>query len=165
MARRRASYTPEDRTHALALYVQYGAAQTEERTGIPAQTIRKWASREGMSRLAHARKNEQLGVVGVVRSAWEERRVTLVHRLGEAAELALNATIEKIKGVPAEDEIPAVLPDLKAAKDAALTCAILIDKAQLLSGGATSRNEVTDPKERALAAVTSIEAKRGNRAA
>jgi hypothetical protein len=67
-----------------------------------------------------------------VRLAWAQRRSTLVDRFGEIAELLL----DRIK---ADDSDP---------RGNATALGILVDKAQLLSGSATSRHEVLDAQRR-----------------
>ena len=64
------------------------------------------------------------------RLRWEERRLELAHRVGEQAEEALRRTAKEIKSGKAAD-----------AKNMATTLAILIDKAQLLTGSTTNRHE------------------------
>lgn len=130
MARR--AYTAEQREEALALYREHGAAEAARRTGVTAGTIRAWASRGDV---ATERAEHQRAHIEAARLRWEERRTTMAHEIGETASRALDHVTTSIDSGKARD-----------AKDYATTMAILVDKAQLLSGGATSR--FGNPEER-----------------
>jgi hypothetical protein len=128
----RAEYPPDLRTQALALYVDRGGAEAARETGVPAPTIRSWASREGVATVACQKKR---AATDAARLRWEERRLELAHRVGQQAEEALGRVAKEIKSGKAAD-----------AKNMATTLAILIDKAQLLTGGTTNRREHIDPE-------------------
>lgn len=126
MARR--TWTPEQRRHALVVYVDHGPAEAARRTGIPSATIASWAHRNGV----------QTRCIATTRAAtehsrlrWEERRAEMVHEIGAVAALALERAHAELDAGHARN-----------AKDLATTMAILVDKAQLLAGDATSRSEV-----------------------
>lgn len=121
----RTRYDEARKAEAVELAVAHGKAEAARRTGIPAGTIGSWCSRAGLATVATERT---AAATEANRQRWEERRSELVHRIGEIAEKAL-------------DEVNAQLDDgkLRNAKDAATTMAILVDKAQLLSGGSTVR--------------------------
>lgn len=130
-----AKWTPEQRAEALELYVELGPAAASARTGIPVGTIASWAHRNGVqtrciettaARVEHSRLR------------WAERRADLAERIGAVAEKALDQTEHAL------DE-----GDRKA-KDFALTMAVLVDKAQLLSGEATARHALRDDREGVL---------------
>ena len=74
----RTSYTAEQKAAALELYVELGAAAASERTGVPAATLRSWASRAG-------RQTERAGHVAAAteaaKASAEERRATLADQL------------------------------------------------------------------------------------
>lgn len=121
-----APYTAEDKKSTLELYVEHGLTETARRTGINKTTISDWARAAGVkstaSRVAAAHAASVL--------KWEERRVELAHEFGRVAALAL----ELAKTSTAEG-------DAKTAQSAMTTAAIGVDKAQLLTGGATGRIE------------------------
>lgn len=133
----RSTYTEEQRRAAVELYLEHGGAEAARLTGIPKGTIRSWASRGDA---ATQRAENQDAAIAASRRRWEERRGDLVDRIGEAADLALDQTITALTAA-----------DAKVAKDSATTMAILVDKAQLLSGGATGRIATDAEKATAVA--------------
>lgn len=122
-----ATYSAEERQAALELYLEHGAAEASRRTGIAANTISQWARRAGVTM---TRANRTAAATEAAKLAWAERRATMVDDMGQVATMALERARAEVAG-----------GDLKGAKDAALTMAILVDKAQLLSGAATGRHE------------------------
>lgn len=123
MARRR--YTEDEKAEALALYATDGPTAVQAQLGIPKQTVQQWASDAGVRTV---RNEHTAAATEAARLDWQERRIALAHRMGAVAEKALAV---------AEEMLDARTPS--KAKDAATTMAILADKAQLLTGGATSR--------------------------
>jgi len=143
MARR--SYTDDERETALDLYVDHGPAEASRITGIPIQTISTWAVNSGRSEL----RSEQLsGAVKASKLAWEARRADLSTEIGAVAELALRRCREGLES----GEI--------SAKDAAVVTAVMVDKAQLLTGGATARSEHATSPSRAAELLSGIEGRR-----
>jgi hypothetical protein len=127
-----AKWTAEQKTEALRLYETEGLKAATEETGIPAATIRSLAHRSGVA----ARCTEQRRVnVEATKLVWAERRGVMVEEIGAVAHMALAQTVAALE-----------LGKSRDAKDLATTMAILVDKAQLLSGGATSRSEHADPR-------------------
>ena len=116
-------YTAEQRDAALELYREVGPAEAGRRLSIPSGTVRSWARRNGCAAVATENRR---AAVEAARLTWEQRRSGLTVRLGEvAAEL-----LERVKKAePGE------------AKALATALAILVDKAELLSGRATERTE------------------------
>lgn len=131
-----AKWTPEQRAEALELYVELGPSAASERTGIPKGTIGWWASEAGI-RTDGAERTAAATEAAALR--WAERRANLADRIGAVAELALVQTEAAL-----ED-------DDRKAKDFALTMAVLIDKAQLLSGDATVRHGLEEDREEVIA--------------
>jgi transposase-like protein len=127
-----AEYPPDLRARALALYADRGGAEAARQTGIPNGTIRSWAHRDGIAAVASQKTR---AATEASRLRWEERRLELAHRVGEQAEEALDRVEMEIKSGKAAD-----------AKNMATTLAILVDKAQLLTGGSTNRREHIDPE-------------------
>lgn len=123
-------WSDADRVHALNLLTDGTTlADTHRQTGIPKSTLSGWAKRAGLDLGRTSRKMTE-----VAEQRWAERRVLLADRIGQVTDLALEqATGFLSEGRPRE------------AKDAALTLAILVDKAQLLTGAATARTEHVAP--------------------
>lgn len=128
----RTTWTPEHKTEALRLYQTEGTNAAAAATGVPPATIRSWAHRSGVA----ANCNEQRRAnVQAQQLAWAERRGIMVEEIGAVAHKALAQTVAALE-----------LGKSRDAKDLATTMAILVDKAQLLSGGATSRSDHADPR-------------------
>ena len=149
-----ASYSSAQRTEALRLYAERGPAEAARATGIPAATIRSWAKRSGAQPL---RSEKGRAAVEASRLSWEQRRAELTVRLGEVAAGLL--------------ERAAASGDAQKAKALMVALAVAIDKAELLSGRATVREErplVVTPEEaqRELAALNDeLQARRAGREA
>jgi transposase-like protein len=146
----RTSYTPEQKAAALALLAQVGKAEAARRTGIPAGTIAAWGSRTGVS----APTPEALRPVVEARQlAWAERKVALASKLGDAADLAVAELTARIQ--------------TKTIGDRELITALtaLVDRAQLLTGEATSRPEVLGGEPAPRAKLVSIVGALAERAA
>lgn len=126
MARR--TWTDEQREHALAVYADHGPAEAARRTGIPKGTIAAWANRrEVQTRVAENLENARL----VASMRWAERRSELADQAGEAAAIALAQAVAALQA--GNDHL---------AKAAGVVFGIAVDKAQLLTGEATSRTEM-----------------------
>ncbi len=136
MARR--TYTPEQKADALASYVEHGAAETARRTGIPEGTLVSWAHRNGVQSVATERTQ---AAVQAMQAKWAERRAVMVDEIGAVAHMALARV---------EQSIAKENPSGRDAKDFATTMAILVDKAQLLGGDATTRHENRELRDRLL---------------
>jgi transposase-like protein len=126
MARR--TYTDAERAEALALYESEGPSAVQAKLGIAKATVAGWAKRTGTRTV---RNERTAAAVEAARLSWEERRGDLVHRMGEVAERALERADLEVRTGSAND-----------AKNLATTMAILVDKAQLLSGGATTNGHL-----------------------
>jgi hypothetical protein len=113
---------------ALELYASEGGKVASERTGVPEGTIRNWAKRttDAIERAAGV----EIVTSPVTPMAWPERRELVVKELGGLVQLALERTRHAFERGKMRD-----------ARDGAVALAILCDKAQLLSGGTTSRSE------------------------
>jgi hypothetical protein len=118
-------YAPDVKAEALAVYLDHGAAEAARQTGIPNGTIRSWAHRDGVATVA---AQNTRAATEAARVQWEQRRLELADEIGEAAEEALNLVDAALQE-----------GDAHAAKAAAVTVGVLIDKAELLSGRATKR--------------------------
>lgn len=120
----RRQYTPEQRTEALQLLATVGKAEAARQTGIPPGTIASWGSRNGV----RAVDNER---VQAARQAWTERRVVLADTLGEVADQAAMKLLDLVQA----DDV--------SVGELTRALAVVVDRAQLLSGDATARNETT----------------------
>lgn len=154
MSRPRRRYTEADRAAALELYVAEGPTAVQERFGVPKGTVVGWARAAGVETEVGERTRAS---IEVQRVAWEERRVRLAHEMGAVAELALRRARGELTGTAAASA--------RAAKDAATAMAILVDKAQLLTGGATGRHEVSDPRQRLAGIRDELVSRRSRRGA
>lgn len=125
------TWTPEQRAEALQmLRDEIGTQETSRRTGIPPGTLSRWAKTAG---IVSPNAAQTAGANEAVRLAWTKRRGDLVDQLGQvAAEL-----LEKARSADPRD-----------AQSLMTAVAIGVDKAQLLSGSATSRHEVLDAQRR-----------------
>src|SRR6186713_1843329 len=150
----RPQHTDKTKARAITLAVEHGPAEAQrilaaEGITINPATIRSWCSRAGTATVARERTAEATEA-NVAR--WEERRSVMVHEMGDAAQKALECAARALDAAEGQ-----------RAKEFALTMAILIDKAQLLSGGSTARfgtdadrsAVVAEARERALRLVRS----------
>lgn len=126
-------YTDQQKTEALELYVTHGPTETSRRTGIPKDTVSAWAAKAGLrtnvSKTANGRAAQRI--------KWEDRRDGMAHDLGRVAAKAIAWAERAIDS-----------DDGKTAQTAITSAAIAIDKAQLLTGGATNRVEHAGYDER-----------------
>jgi hypothetical protein len=113
---------------ALELYAAEGGKVASERTGVPEGTIRNWVSRT-TDAIEHA-AGVEIVTTSAVTMPWSERREHVVKELGGLVQLAMERT-----------RIAFESGKMRDARDGAVALAVLIDKAQLLSGGSTSRSE------------------------
>jgi len=125
------TYTPEQKDAALALYREHGPAEAGRRTGIPGATIRSWAHRSAEDASEGAEQTR--AATEAARLSWAQRRAQLTDETGTVAAQML----ERIK----------VSKRSSDARALAQAFSVLIDRAQLLDGGATSRVEVADPED------------------
>lgn len=127
----RTRHPPEAKARALELLAEFGVAEAAERTGIPIGTIASWGHRAGVSSPCaegYAERRAQL------REAFATRRVSLGNRMGEVAAETLEQLDTHVRA-----------GKTRQARELAGALAVLVDKAQLLTGGATGRTEVSVP--------------------
>lgn len=129
-------YTDQQRTDATALATEVGVSEAARRVGVDKATISRWCKAAGVATL---HTESTAAAVDAKRLAWEERRTDLAHEQGRIAAKALELTEQCLDRRKFSD-----------ARAAATTMAILTDKAQLLTGAATSRSEHSVSPERAL---------------
>jgi transposase-like protein len=125
------TYTQEQRAEALALYVSDGLGAASRTLNIPQGTIASWAHRTpGIQTLA-AEKREQTAAMLEERALhWQARRADLAEQFGAIADTMLAAAFDYSEAGRPRD-----------VKDSVMAAAIAVDKAQLLTGGATSRTD------------------------
>lgn len=125
-------HPPETRAEALRLYPKHGTTETSRRTGVPKRTIIGWAKDAGLITHADEQKTAEARAHNAerVQAAWGEYRETEAKHAGTTAATARHAL---------EAAIEAKDPQLIRAL--AISYGVMIDKAELLSGRATSRIE------------------------
>ena len=121
------TYDETFRQQAVDLAVTEGTNEAARQLGIGQATVSRWVRAAGLGTF-HSERTA--AATEARRLEWEQRRVELAHEQGRVAAKAL------AKAEAAMDDDTA-----GKAKDYALTMAILVDKAQLLTGAATSRTE------------------------
>jgi transposase-like protein len=131
----RTRYTPAEKAEALELLAEFGKTEASRRTGISAGTIASWGSRSGVSGPTPEAMARQ---VEARRAAWAERRAILADRIGEVADQAT----EQLAKLIASGEC--------SASELTRAIAVLVDRAQLLSGGATERTETTVTRQQRI---------------
>ena len=127
----RRSYTAEQKAKALDLYIEHGAAEAERRCDVPSTTIRKWAERAG---LTNARANHATAATEAARKTWAQRKSEVALLAGAESEAIVRQMLET--------------PSAQAKAYLARAFALMVDKTQLLEGGATGRVEVSTAEER-----------------
>jgi hypothetical protein len=149
------AYTAEQKAEAIELAGDVGLREAARRLGIPPGTIGCWRSRTpGV--VADSNAARQVAIAAA-NTEWVERRVKLGNRMGEVAAEILERIATKYR----RDEL--------AAQRLASTLRVLVDKAQLLTGGATeivghAGVEGQSAEERALALRDELRARREARA-
>lgn len=125
-------WTDEQKAEALAIYVDSGPAAAGRLTGIPSGTIASWAARTpGLQRM-HAERTAAATIAFQEQAAllWSETKAELVTTLAGLATSFAHAVHDALES-----------GNLRNAKEGMLALAIATDKAQLLTGGATGRQE------------------------
>jgi hypothetical protein len=124
-------WSDEDRERALQMLRDgVGTNEVARRTGIAKSAISRWSTAAG---IVTARAAQTEAAHEGVKLAWAKRRGELTDRFGEVAATML----DKATGGDSAD-----------AKNFMTAAAIAVDKAQLLSGGVTSRHEQLDAERR-----------------
>lgn len=138
----RMQYTPDQKAEALELLATLGKAEAARATGIPEGTIASWGHRAGV----RAPDAPQIRAAAeAVQAAWAVRKVALGEKLGTLCEKMATKIDERLD----EDS-------LRGVRDLAASIAILVDRAQLLTGGATARTETVERTTEAEAEVAQV---------
>lgn len=128
------TWTDEQKADALARYVVEGLSAAARATGIPSGTIASWASRTpGMQTLASENRERMAAALEACELKWQSHKVELVQQFAGLADAALAMAHDNVES-----------GNVRNVKDAITSAAIAVDKAQLLSGGATGRIEHGD---------------------
>jgi transposase-like protein len=154
----RRSYSDEERQAALDLYETDGPTAVERQLGIHKGTVTKWAKATGVETRCLETKRKS---VAASRLHWEQRRADMAHQIGDVAALALERVEQALEGPDIDVELMIRergpkgemvdrIPNPNDAKNLATTMAILVDKAQLLTGGVTGRTDNHDVRHQAL---------------
>lgn len=127
-----AQWTADQRAEAVeAMRSGEALADVHRRTGVPKQTLSRWAHEADVTPPG---AEQAANASNATRIAWAQRRTTLVDRIGAVVETLL----DRIESAGADSD----------PRGNATAFGILVDKAQLLSGGATSRHEQLDAQRR-----------------
>ncbi|QQS25164.1 MAG: hypothetical protein IPM43_01870 [Actinomycetota bacterium] len=127
----RTRYLPEQKAEALQLVASLGQAEAARISGIPFGTVCSWASRAGLKGPEEFVGRQK--AVAAKRVAFAERRVDLGNRIGDlAAKIADRIDAELETGTRR---------DYQSIRNLSGSLSVLVDKAQLLSGGVTTRTE------------------------
>ena len=142
----RASYTADQRSEALALYVEHGPSEASRRTGIPKTTITSWAGRNGVR--TDAPSKTQAATEQAARIAAGKRERLKVELLNKAVDLLarMDQPHQEFVGVKGNEVVYDRAP-AAAVKAYATSVGILIDKLRLEEGAATSREEHVNVSE------------------
>lgn len=134
------------RAEALEVAQTAGITAAARHIGVNPSTVSRWCHAAGIATDC----NE---LAQAARLTWEKRRIDLAHEIGEAAQEALARTRGALAAHEAGD-----------ARAYATTMAILADKAQLLTGGATARSEHAEPRQAVKEMLDELEQRRRRRA-
>jgi transposase-like protein len=121
------TYTDEQKTEALELYREHGPAEAARRTSIPTKTIASWASRSKTRMDSEAPQRLQIAAAVASLVAAEKRA-----KIADAMWDKLAESLDRLG------------KDSTANAQEARVITVLAEKAQLLTGGATTRVEVGD---------------------
>ena len=142
----RASYTDQQKSDALAAYVEHGPSEAARQTGIPKGTIAAWARRNHVQTTAP----QKAAATAEATAAYaKERREQLKRDLLDKAVQLLQRMDEphqEFVGVKGNEVVYSRAP-AAAVKAYATSVGILIDKLRLEEGAATSREEHVNVSE------------------
>jgi transposase-like protein len=127
------TYTDEERATAVDSYLTHGATRASELLGIPRRTILDWVQDAGVTAQANTEKTAAARQVAAERvaNAWGDFRESEALAAGAAANRMRREALEA-----SEQQ------DAHLLRARVIAYGIFIDKAELLSGKATSRIEV-----------------------
>lgn len=166
------TYTAEETTDALAVYVEHGLATAHRETGIPKSTLQKWARREGLDlgAIAGAHAERTLNASAARAQSCEALRLELREQLLVVA----GGLLDRIDMVHIEfrgkDAAQVEYPNAPASacRDYVWSTAVLIDKYRLEVGEVTGRTEqlgADEVESRAIQALNELDERRAARVA
>jgi len=134
------NYSKNARETALVIYKEQGPAEAAKQTGINGGTIRKWAVEAGVTedRTKNTRKATEAAAADAARKREQikldcrNRAVDLINRMAEQHTMFVGKDGKRVEVDRA---------DASACREYAIAVGILVDKAELLDGRATSREE------------------------
>jgi hypothetical protein len=136
----RQTYTDDEKSEALSLYMDVGVAESARRTGINPLTISSWARRAGLHTNAPVKTKEATEALraraGEMR---EELRLRMLHKALDLLD-RMDAPHVEFKGKDASAVTYPIAP-AGAVQNYATSAAILLDKYRLEVGEATNRTE------------------------
>lgn len=138
----RKRYTDDQKAEALHLLAEVGLGESARRTGIPPGTVASWGHRNGVE---SPPTDTVAALVEQRKESWQIRKIALGERLGRICEKAAQRIEERLDA----DTIHGI-------RDLSGSIAILVDRAQLLTGGATSRTETVERTPEAEAEVAQV---------
>ncbi len=140
-------YTPEQRQEALDLYREVGQAEAARRLHIPGKTIASWAKKAGIR--LDAPPPAKVIAVETAKLTNQQRREAIVTKLYDRADRVLDRMVEAQTDYKGQQAREVVFDEAshEALNNYAKTVKELLDKAQLLSGEATSREETVSSDE------------------
>jgi hypothetical protein len=138
----RTQRTEAERDEALRLMADKGVTEAARITGIPKGTIASWGVRRGVTSPPVAQAQ---AMVEHQKVAWSIRKVALGEKLGTLCEKMAQGIDERLDA-----------KSIAGVRDLAASIAILVDRAQLLTGGVTARTEVVERTPEAEAEVAQV---------
>ena len=127
-----AKHSEQVKTDALTrLQAGQGTREVSRDTGVPASTLSRWAKDAG---IVADRAGQTRAATEATALKWSQRRDRLADIIGENLETLLGKSVAAEKG--------------SDASGFAVAFGVFLDKAQLLTGAATSRHEVFDAQRR-----------------
>ena len=145
-----ATYTDEDRAEALAIYKTEGVTKASDETGINRRTITRWANAAGIVPQDSTQKTTRARADAATRIAtsWADYRARESTNAGAQAAAIRNVIRDQLAGSPiiahdaaGDPKVVGTKVDGRNVQSLTTAYGIFIDKAELLSGNATSRVE------------------------
>jgi hypothetical protein len=139
----RGPYSPEERARGLEIYMAEGLTVAARAIGCSTVTIAEWAGKAGLI----TQKAEQTRAsIEAAHKANEKKREELKVELLNTAALLLARVKEPVIDYVGQQgrQVTRPVPPAKDCRDHVVGAAVCIDKYELLTGGATDRNEVVN---------------------
>lgn len=134
------TFTDEEKSEALLLYVDKGPAEAARQTGISPLTISSWAKRSGLHTNAVVKTKEATAALMAKQAEMRaELRVRMLHKALELLD-RMDAPHVEFKGKDANQVAYPVAP-AAAVQNYATSIGILLDKYRLELGEVTGRTE------------------------